>query len=435
MNLQRVLILGFVLAAVVAGAIGMRMYQQPADIPQKVTMPPPYVMPLEIEKAPEAIRVEEAYTAGHHDFHFVSKAEKPTQVGVNWRACRCASVAIALAPEEWKDLPATELSKRTEDSKLQWVKLEENSDTGFTIPPHAQGWIRLNWNADKSGDERFSVDMWLEQPRSSRGFELNIPVRFIRPVQVAWEKDGYDRSEAEIGVIAKNAQRTIPFVLWSTTRKQFTLAPAPAKKDPCLTFGAPIPLKPEELEKLSRENRKALCGYRVEIHLVERTADALLDLGALDRSVAWKSNVSDRLIVASIRGRVDGEVTLVGSEAGSFSVAMNQIHPTEPAKVHFVLRGEDPRLELTPDEETMPSFLRTELTDGAKGSAEKPETGPVAKVWNATVSFRPDSDFRGRFPDPERQGYEKCFVVFRVRGSGIRERRLWIPVTGEVLVK
>jgi hypothetical protein len=438
MNLQRAFVPGFLVAAAVAGGIGWWIWQKQTAIPQVVSMPPAYVMPLDIEKTPETVQVEEAYTAGHHDFHFVSKVEKPTQVGVNWRACRCASVAICLAPEEWKSLPAAELSKRAEDPQLRWTTLEENSENGFTIPPHGRGWIRLNWKADKSSDERFSVDMWLEDPNSPHGFQLSVPVRFIPRVEASWEKDGFHEGYAEIGLLGKDEQRAVPFVFWSTTRKQFSLTTAPASKDPCLIYGEPIPLKPEELEKLSRDGRKALSGYRVEVRVTERTAEAILDLGPYFRILAWKSDVLPEPIMTGITGRVIGEVTLVGSETNKFEVAMNAIHPTEPRKIPFVLKSEDLRLELMPEEEAMPSFLKVEMMDGAQGTVEKPANGPASKTWRIGVSYRPGSDFVGRFPDSGRVGYTSCDLVFKIRTPGAkeyRERRIRIPVTGQVLTK
>jgi hypothetical protein len=137
-------------------------------------------------------------------------------------------------------------------------------------------------------------------------------------------------------------------------------------------------------------------------------------------------------------GQVVGEVTLVGSDTNKFEIAMNAIHPTEPKKVPFVLKSEGPRLELMPEEEAMPSFLKVEMMDGAQGTVEKPANGPVCKTWRMAVSYRPGSDFVGPFPDPGRLGYMSCDLVFKIRAPGtkeFRERRIRIPVNGRVLTK
>src|SRR5260370_41246196 len=52
----------------------------------------------------EKMHSQEAYTPGHHAFRFVSKSDKPTLVGINWKNCKCASVEICIAPDEWKAL-------------------------------------------------------------------------------------------------------------------------------------------------------------------------------------------------------------------------------------------------------------------------------------------------------------------------------------------
>src|SRR5207245_10751771 len=115
-------------------------------------------VPLDVFADAQGGRSEEAFTAGHHAFRYKNKTNKEVPVGINWQNCKCARVEICVAPESWEALTVEQLVTKSEDPSLVWTPLDKDGKE-YTIPPNAIGWIRVGWNADKSGDVRFRADM------------------------------------------------------------------------------------------------------------------------------------------------------------------------------------------------------------------------------------------------------------------------------------
>jgi hypothetical protein len=392
------------------------------DVPSKPDPKDKLTAPVEIV-SDGGPRFEEAFTAGHHSFRYRSKVDQPTRVGINWKNCKCASVEICVAPNEWKALPEAELVKRAEDPSLQWTPLDKDSK-GFDIPGKAIGWVRLGWKADKSGDERFKADLWYYSEDDGRGYSLEIPVSFVEAVRIRWADD-LDKVDPYVGRLGPGDQKDARLLIWSSTRESFTLEAAPPRTDPCLSYGEPKKLTAEELKLLERDNRKALSGYQVAITVRERAGDQQLDLGPFRREVRWKTNAAKDPIRAHVQGIVLGEVTaFVSGSPDEPRLDMGVIRATKPRIFTVRLETDNPKVELTRDGATC-DFLKVDLVE-EKGAG---------KTWNVSVSFRPDSGFRGRFPDPEKPGYEACAVVFRITHEGEPNeapRRIKVLVRGQV---
>lgn len=393
--------------------------------------------PLDISADIQGARSEEAFTAGHHAFRYKSKVDKETKVGINWKNCKCASVEICVAPEGWAALPEAELVKKAEDPTLQWTPLNKD-DTGFLIPAKAVGWVRIGWKADKSGDERFTADLWLYEPDSGLGFPLEIPVSFIEALRVRWEEDQdkIDKIDPYVDRLSPGDQREAKVLIWSCTRDKFTVEPAPTRPDPCVTSGPPTPLTAEELDRLTQvQGRKALSGYRVVITVRERVGDQQLDLGPFRREVVWKSNAVKDPFRVHVQGIVLGEVTaFVAGKPDDPRLDMGAVNPDRPLQHKIRFETENPQVELTLDDRTT-DFLKVEMLDGKEGKTETFGDGSVRKTWTVYVSYRPESGFRGRFNDPERPGYEACAVAFKVTHAGAvneQPRRIKVPVAGQV---
>src|SRR5262249_49201728 len=168
------------------------------------TVQPKIMAPLDLFPDFQGVRYEEAFTEGHHAFRFKSKVDTQTLVGINWKNCKCAGVDICLAPPEWEKLPEAEWAKKVDDPSLQWTPLEKDAK-GFPIPPKSIGWIRVGWKGDKSGDQRFSAELWLYEPDSGIGFPLEIPVSFVEAVRIRPEDD-QDRMDAYLGPLSGGDQ-------------------------------------------------------------------------------------------------------------------------------------------------------------------------------------------------------------------------------------
>jgi hypothetical protein len=420
--------------AVLAGGVGYVVTSIGTSGRDDGPLPPPSnKAPLDFWKDIEEPRYEESYTAGHHAFRYKNKENKPIVVGVNWQNCKCASVEICVAPDSWKALPDAELVKKAEDPSLEWTPLAKDGK-GFTVPAEAIGWVRIGWKADKSKDERFKADLWLYQADSGIGYPLEIGVSFVDAVLVR-SADEPDKVDAYIGRLGPGDQKEAHLLFWSSTRTEFTLVADPPRADPCLTYGAPQKLTAGDLDFLTqRTSRKALSGYRLTVTLRERAGDQQFDIGPFRREVRWKSDAMKDPIKAHVNGIVLGEVTaFVADSPDNPRLNMKLIHPDRP-QIHKVrLETENPQVQLTLDESTC-DFLKVEMLDGKEGKKGL-GAGAALTTWEVNVSFRPDAQFRGRFPDPERPGYELTAIVFKINHAGVPNetpRRLRVLVGGQV---
>jgi hypothetical protein len=163
-----------------------------------------------------------------------------------------------------------------------------------------------------------------------------------------------------------------------------------------------------------------------------------LDLGPFRRQVSWTTDVAPgHAVHGTVSGSVLGEVKLVNA-AGKEFVDLGKVAPNDPAPVTFALESNDSSLQLSIDEQSTLHFLAAELLDGKEG---RPIQG--GRSWRVRVRYRSDSDFRGPFPQRERQAYDSdvaCSVVFHLSRQSTPEgannqpfRRLFVPVHGVVL--
>jgi len=437
MSPKQIVIVAVGVAVLIAGityvviSIGTAGAEPPKPTDEAVSKLP---SPLEMMKAVEP-RFEEAYTAGHHPFRFRSLVDKPTKVGVNWKNCKCASVEICVAPDEWKALSEAEFAKKADDPSLQWTPLERDGQ-GFDIPGRSTGWVRVGWKADKNGDERFKADLWIYEFDSGIGFPLEVAVSFVEAVRVRWLDDP-DKIDPYVGRIGPGEQKDAQLVVWSSTRESFTLESDPPRSDPNFSYGEPPrKLKAEELDNLSqRFHRKALSGYQVTVTVREKVGEQQLDIGPFRREVRWKSDAVKDPIRAHVQGIVLGEVrTYVEGNPGEPRLEMGVIDPNRPRVHKLQLETDNPNVELAHDDSSC-DFLKVDVLDKA-GKVENLDDGSVRKTWNVNVSLRPGAGFRGPFPDKEKPGYELTAVVFRITHAGVaNERPRYVKVLARGQVK
>jgi hypothetical protein len=435
MNIKQKILVGVLIVAVCGGlGVAVSTLSTPGgDVKPKPT--PQLPTPLIFPDTPKP-RTQEAYTPGHYAFHFKSLADTPTTVGVNRKNCKCASVDICLAPEEWSTDEAA-LAGKAEDPGLQWTPLEKDGD-GFTIPPGADGWIRVGWKDDKAGDQRFAAEMWVFEQGSGVVVTMEVGVSFIDPVSICWEEE-QQKTDASVGKLSPGEQRETHFLLWSCTREKFTLTQLQPKDDPCISIGPMTPLSAEELKYLSMEPRKnkALFGYRVAVTVKERDGERQLDIGPFRRGIAWKADDIAEPVRASVGGNVLGEIS--ASVAGSPEyprLDMGSIDPANPTVHEIHLESANPQVELTVDEKSC-DLVKVELVEGSKGKDVTLNDGSTRRKWTVKVSFRPESGFRGPFPSWERPGYTPadCMVAFKITHAGAKDerpRRVRIPISGQV---
>ena len=383
-------------------------------------------------------KTQESYTAGHHVFRFKSKVDKATMVGINRKNCKCASVEICLAPDDWKGLSAEELNKRADYPNLKWVALEKDED-GFSIPGRADGWVRIGWKDDKTGNVGFAAEMWVYEPNSGVIFTLNAGVNFVDAVKVCWA-DETDKADANVGKLSPGDHREAQFMIWSPTREKFKIVKTLLRKDPCVQVGAVTPLSAKELDYLPKkpeEGNKALSGYRVVVTVNERVGEDQLDIGPFRRMISWETDASPQPVRGSVFGSVLGEVSAhIAGKPDGYRLDMGRIDPQNPVVHNITIESADPQVELTLDDKSL-DILKVELAEGAKGKDVNLPDGSVRRTWTVHVSYRPDSGFPGRFPDNDRAGYTvaDCVVAFKIAHAGEkneRQRRIRVPVAGQV---
>jgi hypothetical protein len=436
MNAKQMILVGVGVAVLCAG-IGVAVTSfgtksMPGPDPVDGGPPPPLEFPDK-----QTIHSQEAYTAGHYSFRFKSKVDNATKVGINWKNCKCASVEMAIAPPEWSSYEDSDLMKMVDDSRLEWTALSKD-DEGFSIPARAIGWVRVGWKDDKVGDQRFTAEMWVYQPNSGVLFTLDIGVSFIEPIDICWE-DEQQKSDATVGKLSPGDQREAQFLIWSCTRKEFTIhQELPPKVDACITAGAPTSLSDKELQFLTfQHKRKALSGYRVVVTVKERSGDQQLDIGPFRRGITWKAEGLAVPVRGTVGGTVLGEVSasLPGNRE-TLRLDMGDIDPKIPLVHQILLESENPQVELILDDKSL-DLLKVEMLEGSRGKDVTLNDGSMRRKWTVNVSFRPDSGFRGPFPKADSAGYTPadCVVAFKIAHTGVKEdrlRRIRIPVAGQV---
>jgi hypothetical protein len=318
-----------------------------------------------------------------------------------------------------------------------WTTLNVEGEI-FTVPPRAEGLMRLQWTAKKVGDQRYWARLWFDDEGTRTYQRVEAIVKVVEPVFLCAEDDPR-WADVNVGRLKAGEKRTAQFLCWSKTRQHFTVAAAPSPADRCFTYGEPQPLTGAELKSLSeKEGANLQVGFRLTVAASERVGGAQLDVGPFRRQVNWRTDIAPgHELHGTVSGSVLGEVKLVDAPGKEY-VDLGKVAPNDPAPMTFALESNDPSIQLSLDEKSTLHFLAAELLDGKEG---RPIQG--GRSWRVRVQYRKDSDFRGPFPQRERPGYDSdvaCSVVFHLARQGTPGelnsqpfRRLFVPVHGVVL--
>jgi hypothetical protein len=376
--------------------------------------------------------ITESGVEGHHDFRFHNQANRPFTVSVERKDCECARVQICVIPEEWNGLASEAFLKHSTEATLAWQSLERGGNF-FVIPPQSEGLIRVAWKAIKVGPSSIGIVLRVGQRGKEITQNLAARVNFVAPAFFC-SADDPNATEIDVGRLKAGEERTAHFLCCSTTRESFTLTPAP-NSDPCIAYGTPQPLTPEELQALSQKSGalQVRAGYHVRVTVREQVGDHRLDIGPFHLSIVYKTDVhADHQVKTHVNGAVEGELSLADS-GGKDPIDLGMITPSEPKPTTFTVESRDPQVQLTIDKEKTLPFLKLELLDGKEG-----ETVDQGKRWRVSVVFWKEALFRGEFPDPSRPGYDSAdmssivFLISRPGQPAARERRFLVPVKGNV---
>ena len=355
------------------------------------------VWPLD-PKNPDAQLDFEWRRPGHHDFAFRSEGG-PVRVRLNSTSCACTQVELGIGTD--------------------WHVLRPEDADGITMPPGAASVVRLSWKGEELGPKRLSAELRTEAAEAPpTTVTLEVPLNFVRPVRVAPEDSlkEPDSGEFWVGTLEPGTVRTLPLIVWSSTRDHFSLN-LPAAENPHVRCGPAQSLGSDECARLCRRSdATVLCGYRVPVTVLERTADGQdLDLGAFAHRLQFTSEADPEPVTVDLAGSVRGPLT-VGTDADRGEVSLGTFERGTGKSGELTLTTEEDALDVRV--ESVPDFLKVRLR------GEKPP-GPGRKAWLLTVTVPPDS-LIGSIPP-------HTAVLLRTTGSAAR--RVCVPVTGYAYLK
>jgi hypothetical protein len=444
MRALQIVLLVVVISAVVFGVTLLRQFTDPKDqgpglgttvtaseaqvrFPQKVAY---YGGGLEEVGGGEA----ETKAPGSYAFWFENLQEADVPLALRGKSCTCAKVEVCLVSPAGKaklaPVAATQvlaagqgwgvfgpwgaaqevLGKPPADPTADWFELQDESRATargealpkpFTVPKQALGWVRLAWNTDKVGPQRFWAELRTETGSPIR---LEVPVIFVDPISV-------EQAAVMVGELRPEGQKETELLVWSHTRYHFDLSPEVLPADPCVTCGTPVPLTYEERMDLSRKRHfRVRSGYRLTVRAQERTPDGHhLEMGPFRRQLVLKNDIRSEPENVTVVGLVRGDIQ-VGVGAARDVIAFGAFPADAGPKTEITLATDRTDLELALGEH--PDFLSVELDKGKQDAN--------GRTWVLKVAVQKNR-VSGEFPT----------------GSAIYlntltqpPRRLRIPVTG-----
>jgi hypothetical protein len=398
----------------------------------------------------------ELRTSGHHDFWFQNENNVPVDVGIEHKNCKCSSIHVCVLTSEEREryvrwacgaavFPLSQLTRFGRDLavasfglqgmlddvensnpeleagrgfKLNWQQLKKDEDR-VTVPAKAFGMVRLGWDGrekDKFGPERLAATLWTQvhqdgsAPRGEEKPKLEVVVNFTTPLQLS-------PNSADVENLNFGKSKTAEFLCISQTRAAFPLTVHEKSGDPCVTCRW-WPLSEEECFGLETDAKlpRVLSGYRVRVTVHERVAETRqMELGPFVRNIIFSSPVNPEDGVATITGRVMGDLT-IGTDDDKGKVRLGPFPVTQGGHKAVLIVAERPGIELKPEyvriEPASLSYIKFSL---------KSEPAVEGKArWRLHVTVPPNG-LSGRLP-------EDAALLIRLTGEPPRSVR--IPITG-----
>lgn len=368
---------------------------------------------------------------GHRTFWFRNPNDKPVQVALYDVNCTCSSVKLAVAPRAWgPDLKSKDLDARENDPALVWEDVpKSNTPNRVTVPPQSRGGVQLHWKKDKpKPTELFRAELHTEMEEiAGAPLRIETEVNFIDAVRIATEDDltkPLPSNEVVVGTLGPgDVVGPINVILFSSTRSEFTLTVEEDPKNPCIVWGQPQKLTPEQCKALADKNKvKVLAAYQVPVTVYERAPTGQqLDVGPFRRALTLNSDAMTERIILRVSGAIRGDV-IIGSGDDRDQISFGQVEAAGPRSRPITLISGTPglKLELDPDAK-LPDYLKATITEDSAAQA-----GPLGKSWTLTVTLLTDKVL-GPLPRDE------SLIVLKTNSDPPRKIR--IPVLGTVYVK
>lgn len=375
----------------------------------------------------------EIHQPGHYDFWFENKTEKPVRVRLQSVGCKCTTVETVLLPDEARNESKDQLDARAK-AGLEWKELARDGSKSLPVPARAMGGIRLNWKGERLGADTVRAEILIEGAGNVQSVPLEVPVRYSDAIRVTadgyTEEAGRPENEAQLGTLLTGDTRRVKFLAWSSSRPDFKLTLNPSG-DPCVTFSDAVKLTEEECKQLGEaRGTKALCGYRFDVTVAERTEDGQpMDLGFFRRRIGLESE--DAKAEAVVSGTVAGEIVL-GVAADRNALNLGNFPAREGKTKTLELGTEKSGLDL---EVATISDLRDRkdrplpYPDFVQPPVLKDETMEQGltsgKAWKLTVTVPPNA-WSGPIP-------RDSAVYLKIKGE--KPRFIRIPILGNAFVR
>jgi hypothetical protein len=286
----------------------------------------------------------------------------------------------------------------------------------------------VTWLAKKelTSTDHLVAELWTRTAGSTepktRGPELMIPMRFVRPLRL--EPESITQTGQTVGIVDQESYKETGFVCWSSTLSHFRLE---ARTDnPCVVATC-RPLTEAEIGRLSKQRDTAvLSGYVVEVVVYERRDGKQLDLGPFHHAVRLTSPdvpEADAFSEIYISGTVHGDVTVTSSaptgknELVTDLIALGTFRADRARSLTATVEAAKPGIAVVFDW-LEPAAIQ-ELLD-VKFVARSAEFADGRPSWDLRVTI-PANRLQGPLP-------EHSAILLKVMGSPPRLIR--IPITG-----
>lgn len=398
--------------------------------------------------------------SGHFEYWCQNRNLEPVNIRVPYTNCQCAGVHLAVVDRaalgEYRVLsalaggplsPAGPLSAVVHarfDRALKWEPLYEDGVKHDRMVPAADpaagaqvALVKLKWSGkDSRGKKRITGTVYASIGEADPVAEELAAEITIISGYAAFRREGLtgwtSADTLQMGELRENGLAKQSFFLVSYTRSEGSYLVGLEHPDPCISIAAPVPATAEEMASLVANGaqvegatRRPKSAYRVDVTVRERVevdengkkSTKHMDLGAFDRrlTVSTPGALAADAMLVTLRGRVFGEVSIVGTAESAGRIEMGTSFAADQDRTQVLtLAAERPGLELSLlSDETTPSYLKAKL--------EPTDPRPDGrKQWKLRVTV-PKNELYGSLP-PGSGVY--------LQTNSTPPRRLRLPVRG-----
>lgn len=385
--------------------------------------------------ANDSFLVEMSPETGSYDFWFKNPNDKPIEVSLESKSCKCAKVELTtLTSEEEQEFrngarfaaaqvlataanPLAGIGTTAVIARRvgfyfpgdRWLTLGDPDPAKPlpAVPPHSTGFVRVGWDGKVNGHQRLKAAILMnakgEDARAN--VVLEVAVQFTPALNLSATSVDLNTPIRE----GKSASGS--FYCWSFTRAGFDILAREKDNDPCFECET-IAIDPEDVQHLAAKDAPPIrTAYRVKVTVHSNRGGRSLDLGPFAHNLEVTSEAQPSFSnVVRVSGAIEGNIRVV-SENGRDLINLEDFKSAKGASKEVTLEA-DNEVSLTVDSKA-PSYLGVKLNEAPRAANGK-------KQWSLKVTIPPDRA-DGRMPT-------ESGVVLKTNEQP--PRRIRIPVRG-----